>query len=268
MFSRIRTYGSFVRFSHSVFALPFALVGGLLGMRAGGFDWSRVVWIVACMVSARSAAMGFNRVVDARIDATNPRTAMRELPAGRSARGLAVVIVSSARCCTAPITAVSVSRCRPSRCDRVLAPRQTRDVATQAFLGLAMAVAPIGGWLAVGDRRQEPLPLGLGDRTQSVASTCFMPARISTRSALGTTRPTWFGTVRSPRSRAATCHRDCTGCSRRAAVTDPGTPRVGRFSVADVEQSSSAPDLSQVKRSMPNGWSVCARRPRPLRVLG
>jgi len=70
MLSRLRTWGSFVRFSHSVFALPFALVGALLGMPAGGFDWSRVIWIVACMVAARSAAMGFNRVVDARIDAS------------------------------------------------------------------------------------------------------------------------------------------------------------------------------------------------------
>src|SRR4029077_19661245 len=83
MWSRIRTYSAFVRISHSVFALPFALVGALLAMRQAGFDWSAVWWIAGCMVAARSAAMGFNRVVDARFDARNPRTAARELPTGR-----------------------------------------------------------------------------------------------------------------------------------------------------------------------------------------
>ena len=84
MLSRIRTYGSFVRFSHSVFALPFALVGGLLAMRAGRASTGRACsGLPRCMVTARSAAMGFNRVVDARFDARNPRTATRELPAGR-----------------------------------------------------------------------------------------------------------------------------------------------------------------------------------------
>jgi hypothetical protein len=84
---KIRTYASFVRFSHSVFALPFALTGALLAVHRSG-DWSpatigwRMVWIVVAMVSARSAAMGFNRLVDARHDALNPRTAMRELPRG------------------------------------------------------------------------------------------------------------------------------------------------------------------------------------------
>ena len=80
--SRIATYLSFVRFSHSVFALPFALTGALLAWRVQPFSWTQVTWIVVCMVSARSAAMGFNRLVDARFDALNPRTAMRELPRG------------------------------------------------------------------------------------------------------------------------------------------------------------------------------------------
>ena len=83
MIARVRTYASFVRFSHSAFALPFALVGALLAARYIAFDWTRLIWIVVCMVSARSAAMGFNRLVDAGFDARNPRTAMRELPAGR-----------------------------------------------------------------------------------------------------------------------------------------------------------------------------------------
>ena len=80
--SKLATYLSFIRFSHSVFALPFALTGALLAWREQPFSWAQVGWIIVCMVAARSAAMGFNRVVDARFDALNPRTAMREIPRG------------------------------------------------------------------------------------------------------------------------------------------------------------------------------------------
>src|SRR3954449_6285253 len=95
---KLTTYLSFVRFSHSVFALPFALTGALLAWRDHPFSWSQVGWIVLCMVSARSAAMGFNRLVDARWDALNPRTAMREIPRGAMSSREAVifVVVSSA----------------------------------------------------------------------------------------------------------------------------------------------------------------------------
>ena len=82
MTARIATYLSFIRFSHSVFALPFALTGALLAAREHPLTWARVGWIVVAMVAARSAAMGFNRLVDAHYDALNPRTAMRELPRG------------------------------------------------------------------------------------------------------------------------------------------------------------------------------------------
>src|SRR5688572_31202592 len=94
----IATYLSFIRFSHSVFALPFALTGALLAWRTAPFEWRQVVWVIVAMVSARSAAMGFNRLVDARMDALNPRTAMREIPAGVLGRGEATVfvVVSSA----------------------------------------------------------------------------------------------------------------------------------------------------------------------------
>src|ERR1700727_1574060 len=70
-----------IKWEHSIFALPFALTGAVLA--AGGWPRARVLfWIVVCMVSARSAAMAFNRLVDAELDAANPRTAMRALPAG------------------------------------------------------------------------------------------------------------------------------------------------------------------------------------------
>jgi 4-hydroxybenzoate polyprenyltransferase len=82
-----------IKWEHSVFALPFALTGALLA--AGGLPRIRVlIWIVVCMVSARSAAMAFNRLADARLDAANPRTAMRALPAGILSTGFVACFVA------------------------------------------------------------------------------------------------------------------------------------------------------------------------------
>ncbi len=167
MMSRLRTYASFVRVSHSVFALPFALVGALLAARAVGWEWSRLGWIVLCMVTARSAAMGFNRLADARFDARNPRTQGRELPQGRMTRGeaTAFVVVSALAfvASTWPLGWVCFVL-SPVALAIVfwysLAKRFTHY--TQLFLGLAMAVAPVGGWLAAGGRGGwEPWLLGL-----------------------------------------------------------------------------------------------------------
>lgn len=167
MLSRIRTYASFVRFSHSAFALPFALVGAMLAARTAGFDWERLVWIAACMVTARSAAMGFNRLVDARFDARNPRTASRELPTGRMTPGearLFVIVMSAAFVLCAAQLGRLCLLLSPLALAIVfwysLAKRVTAF--TQAFLGLAMAVAPVGGWIAAGGAMQwEPWLLGL-----------------------------------------------------------------------------------------------------------
>jgi 4-hydroxybenzoate polyprenyltransferase len=171
MISRLRTYASFVRFSHSAFALPFALVGALLAARYAGFDWTRLIWIVACMVAARSAAMGFNRLADAHFDARNPRTAMRELPAGRMSIAEARVFVGVAS------LAFVASAAMLGRVCLILSPvalaivfwyslaKRYTDF-TQAFLGLAMAVAPVGGWIAAGGPVSwEPWLLGLAIAT-------------------------------------------------------------------------------------------------------
>ena len=165
--SRIATYLSFVRFSHSVFALPFALTGALLAWRDQPFSWTQVAWIIVCMVAARSAAMGFNRLVDARHDALNPRTAMRELPRGAMSRGearLFVVIASAVFVYAASRLSVLCLLLAPLALAIVfwysLAKRYTPY--TQLFLGLAMAVAPVGGWIAAGGRGgAEPWLLGL-----------------------------------------------------------------------------------------------------------
>ncbi len=165
---RLAVYLSFVRFSHSVFALPFALTGALLAWREEPFSWWQVLWIVVCMVSARSAAMAFNRLVDARHDALNPRTAMRELPRGAMSRVEAAVFLSIASL----VFIVGASRLNPL-CLALspialaivfwysLAKRFTAY--TQLFLGLAMAIAPVGGWIAAGGGAAaiEPWLLGL-----------------------------------------------------------------------------------------------------------
>jgi 4-hydroxybenzoate polyprenyltransferase len=76
------TYARMIKLSHSIFALPFALAAGVLAARQVEVGWTQWALIVACMVTARSSAMGFNRLVDRDVDARNPRTANRELPAG------------------------------------------------------------------------------------------------------------------------------------------------------------------------------------------
>jgi 4-hydroxybenzoate polyprenyltransferase len=168
--NKLRTYASFVRFSHSVFALPFALTGALLAInRAGGWTsglWWRVVWVIVAMVAARSAAMGFNRLVDARYDALNPRTSSRELPRGAMTTREAAIFVSvfsalfvfaswklGTLCFVLSPVALAIVFWYS------LAKRVTNY--TQFFLALAMAVAPVGGWLAAGGRGGwEPWLLG------------------------------------------------------------------------------------------------------------
>ena len=89
--SRIRTVLEMIKFEHSVFALPFALVGALLAARAGGGlpTWRQILWIVVAMVGARSAAMTMNRIADVEYDRRNPRTTRRALPAGELSLGFA-----------------------------------------------------------------------------------------------------------------------------------------------------------------------------------
>ena len=210
MLRLLRTYASFVRFGHSVFALPFALVGVLLAAQETFVTPVRIGWIVAAMVTARTAAMGFNRIVDARFDALNLRTANRELPRGELSLGDAVWLVSVASLAFVLITTQLGWVCvllSPVALAIVfwysLAKRFTTY--SQLFLGLALAVAPVGGWLAAGGGRGwEPWLLALGtgtwvagfdifyacqdiefDRTQGLHS---IPARFGVRRSLSIAR--------------------------------------------------------------------------------
>jgi 4-hydroxybenzoate polyprenyltransferase len=138
-----------IRFSHTIFALPFAL--GALFVAANGWPSSRVLLLVlACMISARTAAMLFNRVVDWSLDQRNPRTATRHLLIKKSAATLSLVLSSVGFV----LAAASINRLT-----LILAPvallviflyslTKRFTAATHFFLGLALAIAPIGAWIA------------------------------------------------------------------------------------------------------------------------
>src|SRR5688572_23120660 len=95
MIRTVSNYLSLIKFSHTVFALPFALIGFSLAIvsEKGSFTWLKFVLVILCMVFARSAAMAFNRFIDRHFDAKNPRTAVREIPAGTIAPSSALILV-------------------------------------------------------------------------------------------------------------------------------------------------------------------------------
>jgi 4-hydroxybenzoate polyprenyltransferase len=142
-----------IKWEHSVFALPFALTAAVLA--AGGWPTLRVLgWIVVCMVAARSAAMAFNRLVDARLDAANPRTAMRALPAGTLSSGFVSGFVLVA------VTVFVLGAAMLNRLTLELAPVALAVVLAYSYmkrvtrwshlvLGLALGIAPTAAWIAV-----------------------------------------------------------------------------------------------------------------------
>jgi 4-hydroxybenzoate polyprenyltransferase len=142
-----------IKWEHSIFALPFALTGAVLA--ADGWPaWRVVGWIVVCMVAARSAAMAFNRLADARLDAENPRTAMRALPAGVLSRGFVAGFVAV----SAAVFVLGAARLNqltlelsPLALGIVLAYSLMKRVTrwSHLVLGLALGIAPSAAWIAV-----------------------------------------------------------------------------------------------------------------------
>ena len=142
-----------IKWEHSIFALPFALTGAVLA--AGGWPTLRVLgWIIVCMVSARSAAMAFNRLVDARLDAANPRTAMRALPAGTLTSsfvsGFVIVSVALFALGAAMLNPLTL-KLAPLALTVVLAYSYMKRVTrwSHVVLGLALGIAPSAAWIAV-----------------------------------------------------------------------------------------------------------------------
>jgi 4-hydroxybenzoate polyprenyltransferase len=149
----IRRYLSLVKFEHTIFALPFALIS-LLVAANGRPAWSTVLWVVVAMVGARSAAMAFNRLADAKLDAANPRTAAREIPAGVvSVAGTAVFVVLSAALLLLAAWMLNplCFHLSPVALVVVLGYSYMKRVSPAAHLvlGLGLGIAPVGAWLAV-----------------------------------------------------------------------------------------------------------------------
>jgi 4-hydroxybenzoate polyprenyltransferase len=142
-----------IKLSHSVFALPFALASVALAAE-GGVRAGQVLWILVAMVGARSAAMGFNRLADHAIDARNPRTAARELPRGRLTRPEVwafVTLSAGALVLAAGMLNPLCLALSPVALAVVFGYSYTKRFTafSHVVLGLALAIAPVGAWLAV-----------------------------------------------------------------------------------------------------------------------
>jgi 4-hydroxybenzoate polyprenyltransferase len=168
--SKLSRYASLVKLSHTVFGLPFTLAAGILAHRAAtsevlaleptpevdgvGMTWLKLVWIVVAFTGARTTAMGFNRIVDRKIDAQNPRTATRELPAGTvSLRGawamtiIAALLFFGAAAALGPVALMLSPVCLAVIWGYSLVKRFSW--AAHLILGVALSLGPAGAWVAV-----------------------------------------------------------------------------------------------------------------------
>ena len=163
MSSPLVTYSRMIKLSHSIFAMPFAFAAAVLAAREVTVTWDQLLWIVACMVFARSSAMGFNRIVDRDIDAQNPRTQRRELPSGQISVGAAWAFTLG----SAALFVVSAGMLQPLAL--YLSPVALAVVWGYSFtkrftamchlvLGLGLALAPTGVWIGL-TGSYGPIPL-------------------------------------------------------------------------------------------------------------
>ena len=164
MFKKIALYLKMIKFSHSIFALPFAFTAAL--MAASGIPSAKqIFWIIIAMVSARSGAMGLNRIIDRDIDAANPRTANREIPSGKINVGSAVFFT------VLSLTVFVVSAYMLNPLCLKLSPVAVAVLFIYSYtkrftwlshivLGIAISAAPVGAWIAVrGTFNAEILPI-------------------------------------------------------------------------------------------------------------
>lgn len=164
MFEKISVYARMIKFSHTIFALPFALSAVILAQRRYPMTLWDIFWILVAMVGARSAAMGFNRIADIEFDAKNPRTASREIPSGKlsfKAAVIFVVIFSAlfifasamiAEICfylSFPVLVILLSYSYTKRFTWF----------SHIYLGFAISLAPIGAWIAIAKSFSMPIVL-------------------------------------------------------------------------------------------------------------
>ncbi|MBI1808550.1 MAG: 4-hydroxybenzoate octaprenyltransferase, partial [Gemmatimonadetes bacterium] len=159
--SRLVRYVNFVKLPHTVFALPFALVGVVLASYRAPVTLRQLGWVVLAFTAARFAAMGFNRIADRQLDARNPRTAMREIPSGAMGVGEAWALVLGA------VSIFGWSSWSLNLLCLALAPVALGWVFFYSFtkrftrwshlvLGLGMGIAPVGGYLAITGQWSDP----------------------------------------------------------------------------------------------------------------
>ena len=159
----IRTTLEMIKIEHTLFALPFAVLGAVLAARGVPTGW-QILWITVAMVGARSAAMAFNRLADREIDARNPRTRMRALPAGQLSAGFvwAFTLVAAAL--------FLLAAAMLNRLTLILAPVALASVLFYSYtkrftslshlvLGWCLSIAPTGAWIAVRGTIDSPVPL-------------------------------------------------------------------------------------------------------------
>ena len=153
LWGKLRVTGEMIKFEHSVFALPFALLGAMLAARGWPTGW-QLFWIVIAMVGARSAAMSFNRLIDRRIDAANPRTATRALPTG----ALGVGFVAAFAAASSAVLMVAAYKLNPLSFQLspaalavlfVYSYTKRFTVFSHIILGFCLGMAPAAAWIAV-----------------------------------------------------------------------------------------------------------------------
>lgn len=163
--SAIVRFGKFIRFSHTVFALPFALIAMLLAAR-GLPAWDVFLWIIVCMVSARTLAMLFNRIVDWELDQENPRTDQRHTLISKQVAKVAFVVATAVFVGGAAMLNTLCVALSPVAIALICFYSMTKRFTAwcHAFLGLALAAAPMGAWAAVTGELVSILPylLALG----------------------------------------------------------------------------------------------------------
>lgn len=157
MWNKAKLFLEMIKFEHTIFALPFAFMGALLGsvVEFGKLpSWGQIGWIVVAMVGARSAAMGLNRVIDKAIDQKNPRTSGRALPAGllSSKEVLIFIVISFVLLFVAAANLNPLAmKLLPLAVFMLVVYSYTKRFTwtCHLFLGLTIALAPLGGWVAV-----------------------------------------------------------------------------------------------------------------------
>jgi 4-hydroxybenzoate polyprenyltransferase len=158
---RLVDYSNLVKLPHTVFALPFALVGATLASYRFPVRWTDLLLILVAFTSARFAAMGFNRIVDRAIDARNPRTRMREIPAGKLTVGQAsasVVLASALFLGCAALLSPLCAWLAPLALGWIFFYSYTKRFTRWAHLvlGFALAIAPVGAYLAIAGEWSRP----------------------------------------------------------------------------------------------------------------